>query len=143
MAIVLGVFDLLAYSLPGSLYLAVFAHVSHRAGWIDVPALVGLPSLLLLVGLAVAAFLVGQAASPLGSTLDRVNPFGATGLRHRRAAVVRRVDRAGPGARRRGCLFQSATFRRWAIISTYELCYWHDDGDTEVRDERQAAATDE
>ena len=37
MAMILGVFDLLAYAIPGSLYLAVFAYVAHRAGWIDVP----------------------------------------------------------------------------------------------------------
>ena len=49
MAIILGVFDLLAYAVPGSLYLAVFGYASHRAGWIDVPGLLDLPSLLLLI----------------------------------------------------------------------------------------------
>jgi hypothetical protein len=77
MAFILGVFDLLAYAIPGSLYLTTFAYVSHRAGWIDVPSLLELPSLLLLVGLAVAAFLTGQAAHPLGNLVDRVNPFGS------------------------------------------------------------------
>ena len=43
MALILGVFDLLAYAVPGSLYLATFAYVSHRAGWIDAPSLLGLP----------------------------------------------------------------------------------------------------
>jgi len=28
-----------------------------------------------------------------------------------------------------GCLHQSATFRRWAVIRTYELSYWNDDED--------------
>src|SRR5918999_4893785 len=77
MAFILGVFDLLAYAIPGSLYLTTFAYVSHRAGWIDVPSLLGLPSLLLLVALAVAAFLTGQASHPLGSMIDRFNPFGS------------------------------------------------------------------
>jgi hypothetical protein len=80
MALILGVFDLLAYAVPGSLYLTTFAYVSHRAGWIDVPGLVELPSLLLLAALAVAAFLTGQAAHPLGSMIDRINPFGSTEL---------------------------------------------------------------
>ena len=40
MAFILGIFDLLAYAIPGSLYLTTFAYVSHRAGWIDVPSLV-------------------------------------------------------------------------------------------------------
>jgi hypothetical protein len=25
-----------------------------------------------------------------------------------------------------GCLYQAATFRRWAIIRTYELSFWND-----------------
>jgi hypothetical protein len=80
MAFILGIFDLLAYAVPGSLYLTTFAYVSHRAGWIDVPSLLGLPSLLLLIALAVAAFLTGQAAHPLGNLVDRINPFSSTGL---------------------------------------------------------------
>ena len=63
MAFILGVFDLLAYAIPGSLYLATFAYVSHRAGWIDVPVLVQLPSLLLVITFAVAAFLTGVWSS--------------------------------------------------------------------------------
>jgi len=205
MAIVLGVFDLLAYAVPGSLYLAVLAYVSHRAGWIDVPALLGLPSLLLLIALALAAFLVGQAAHPLGILLDRVNPFGSDAVpqeakdefvRRNAAAAPRRFLRMDPFtllaaleaddseaaaevSRLRatgqmlsrsvpalvlgvvtalvetftgglplfagltalvlalvaaGCLYQSATFRRWAIIRTYELSYWNDDEDAAAED---------
>jgi hypothetical protein len=77
MAFILGIFDLLAYAIPGSLYLITFAYVSHRAGWIDVPSLLGLPSLVLIIALAVAAFLTGQASHPLGRIVDRFNPFGS------------------------------------------------------------------
>jgi hypothetical protein len=77
MAFILGIFDLLAYAIPGSLYLTTFAYVSHRAGWIDVPSLLGLPSLVLLIAVAVAAFLTGQAAHPLGRMVERFNPFGS------------------------------------------------------------------
>ena len=80
MAIVLGIFDLLAYAIPGSLYLTVFAYVAHRAGWIDVPALLTLPSLILLIAVAVAAFLTGQASFALGILIDRINPFGSDDL---------------------------------------------------------------
>ncbi len=210
MAIVLGVFDLLAYVVPGSLYLAVFGYVSHRAGWIDAPGLLGLPSLLLLIAFAIAAFLVGQAAHPLGSLLDRINPFGSGALpeeakdeflRRNATAASRRFLRMDPFtllaaleaddseaaaevSRLRatglmlsrsvpalvlgvvtalvetvtgalplfagltglvlalvaaGCLYQSATFRRWAIIRTYELSYWNDDEDVESPDEHRAA----
>ena len=97
MAFILGIFDLLAYAIPGSLYLTTFAYVSHRAGWIDVPSLLGLPSLLLLIALAVAAFLTGQAAHPLGNLVDRFNPFGSTELsKEAREEFLRRNAIATP-----------------------------------------------
>ena len=80
MAFILGIFDLLAYAIPGSLYLTVFGYVSHRAGWIDAPALLTLPSLMLLIALAVAAFLTGQASFVAGILVDRMNPFGSNDL---------------------------------------------------------------
>ena len=80
MAFILGIFDLLAYAIPGSLYLTVFGYVSHRAGWIDAPALLTLPSLMLLIALAVAAFLTGQASFVAGLLVDRMNPFGSDDL---------------------------------------------------------------
>ena len=200
MVIVLGIFDLLAYAIPGSLYLAVFAYDAHRAGWIDVPSLVQLPSLLLLIGLSVAAFLTGQASCPLGKLIDRINPFGANDLaKDAREEFLRRNPHAAPRrflkldpftllaalevenreaatdvTRLRatslmlsrsvsplalgavtafveiftgslpvfaaltgivlalvaaGCLYQSATFGRWAIVRTFELSSWDDDID--------------
>jgi hypothetical protein len=206
MAILLGIFDLLAYAIPGSLYLTTFAYVSHRAGWIDVPSVLGLPSLLLLIGLTVAAFLTGQAAHPLGNLVDRFNPFGSIRLSEeakeeflRRNAVAtprkfvkldpftllaalavddkeaaadvfrlrsvglmlsRSVPALALGAGiafveiitgrhplfagltglflalvAAGCLYQSATFRKWAIIRTYELSFWNDGMDARLLDE--------
>jgi hypothetical protein len=206
MAIILGVFDLLAYAVPGSLYLAVFAYVSHRAGWIDVPSLLGLPSLLLLIGVAIAAFLLGQASYPLGSLIDRINPFGSIDLREEAKEVFLRRN-AGAASRRFlrsdphtllaaleaddseaaaevsrlratglmlsrtvpplvlgvltalvevftgglplfagltgltlalvavGCLHQSATFARWAILRTYELSFWNGEIDARLPEE--------
>ena len=206
MAIILGVFDLLAYAIPGSLYLTTFAYVAHRAGWIDVPSLLGIPSLLLLIALAVAAFLMGQAAAPLGSVVDRINPFGSIGLpeaakeeflRRNPNAASRRFLQSDPftllaaleaddseaaaevsrlratslllsrsvpplalGAATAlveiftgrlplfavltglvlalvaaGCLHQSATFRRWANIRTYELSFWNEDMEARLADD--------
>ncbi|WP_448625304.1 hypothetical protein [Geodermatophilus sp. URMC 64] len=208
MAFILGIFDLLAYAIPGSLYLTTFAYVSHRAGWIDVPSLLGLPSLLLLIALAVAAFLTGQASHPLGKVVDRFNPFGSTEpSKEAREEFLRRnaistprtflqldpftllaaleaddreaaadvfrlrsislmLSRSVPalvlGAVvalveiftgglplfagltglvlalvAAGCLYQSATFRKSAIIRTYELSFWNDDLDDRLPDEGQ------
>jgi hypothetical protein len=205
MAIILGVFDLLAYAIPGSLYLSAFAYISHRAGWIDIANVLELPSVLLLIGVAIATFLLGQAAHPLGSLIDRLNPFGDADLSaEAKEAFLRRNPRA---SRRRflqldpftllaaleveageaaadvsrlrsvgqmlsrsvpalalgtgialveivtgrfalfaaltalvlalvgaGCLRQSATFRRWAIIRTYELAFWNDGVEARLAD---------
>jgi hypothetical protein len=206
MAFILGVFDLLAYAIPGSLYLGTFAYVSHRAGWIDVPSLLGLPSLPMAVATVVAAFLTGQASQPLGRMVDRVNPFGRkdrtekareeflrrNAMASRRkflrldpftllaaleaddreaAADVLRLRAVGTMLSRSvpalavgaaiafveiftgtlplfagliclvlalvaaGCLYQSAAFRTWAIIRTYELSFWSDDIDGRLPDE--------
>jgi hypothetical protein len=208
MALILGVFDLLAYAIPGSLYLTALAYVAHRAGWIDVASVVQLPSLLLLIGVAVVAFLMGQASSPVGHLIDRINPFGSVDmsddarnefLRRNPNATERRFLKADPFtllaalevddreaaadvSRLRavglmlsrvvpalalgtlvalveiftgrvalfalltgfvlalvavGCLRQSATFRRWAIVRTYELSYWNGDVDARLADEQQ------
>ena len=207
MAFILGIFDLLAYAIPGSLYLTTFAYVSHRAGWIDVPSLLGLPSLVLLIAVAVAAFLTGQASYPLGSMVDRFNPFGSkeepskeareefvrrnairtprrflqldpftllaaleaddreaaadvvrlrsVGLMLSRsvpalflAAVIALVEIFTGGIPlfagltglvlalvAAGCLYQAASFRKWAIIRTYELSFWNEDMDERLPDE--------
>jgi hypothetical protein len=205
MAFILGIFDLLAYAIPGSLYLTTFAYVSHRAGWIDVPSLLGLPSLLLLIAFAVAAFLTGQASHPLGRMVDRLNPFSSRELPEeardeflgRNAVAARRkflkldpftllaaleaddreaaadvfrlrsvalmLGRAVPALAlgslialveiatgtlplfaaltgvvlaliAAGCLYQSASFHKWAIIRTYELSFWSDDIDDRLPD---------
>jgi hypothetical protein len=208
MAIILGVFDLLAYAVPGSLYLGTFAYVAHRAGWIDAPAVLDVPSLLLLIALAIATFLTGQAAHPLGTLVDRRNPFGSAELPGRAkdeflrrnpgaeprgflrldpftllaaleaddneaAAEVSRLRATGQMLSRSvpalvlgaavalvevfagdlrlfagltalalalvavGCLYQSAAFRRWAILRTYELSYWDDDMEERLSGEQQ------
>jgi hypothetical protein len=203
-ALVLGTFDLLAYAVPGSLYLAVLAYVAQRAGWVDVRGVLQIPTLLLLVGLAIATFLTGQAAQVLGTLVDRVNPFGggddlagdarAVFLRRNPQARQRTYlqrdpftvlaalevgasEAAGDVSRLRsvgqmlsrsvpalllgvlvagvevftgrlplfaavsgivlllvaaGCLRQSATFRRWAVIRTFELAYWDDGMDARL-----------
>jgi hypothetical protein len=34
-----------------------------------------------------------------------------------------------------GCLYQSATFLKWAILRTYELAFWSDDMEARLPDE--------
>jgi hypothetical protein len=206
MAFILGVFDLLAYAVPGSIYVTVLGYAAHRAGWIDAPSLLTVPTVLLLVAVAVAAFLVGQAASALDSTVDRLNPFRPAVqperakeefLRRNAAAAPRRFLRSDPFtllaaleadddeaaaevSRLRstglmlgrcapplllgvaiavvetatgslplfaaltglvlalvavGCLHRSAAFGRWAVLRTYELCFWNEGVEARLAEE--------
>ena len=206
MAFILGIFDLLAYAIPGSLYLTTFAYVSHRAGWIDVPSLLGLPSLRAAHRRGRRGVPDGAGCHPLGSMVDRFNPFGSKEpakeareefLRRNAIATPRRFLQLDPftllaaleaddreaaadvfrlrsvglmlsrsvpalalGAAialveiftgrlplfagltglvlalvAAGCLYQAASFRKWAIIRTYELSFWNDDMDERLPDE--------
>ncbi|WP_322756611.1 hypothetical protein [Frankia sp. Cas3] len=56
----LGVFDIFAYSVPGSLYLALLLYVLDRASWIDVEQVGDLNSTVLIAGGIVASYLLGH-----------------------------------------------------------------------------------
>ncbi|ONH27171.1 hypothetical protein [Pseudofrankia asymbiotica] len=60
MSLSLGVFDIFAYSLPGSLYLALLLYVLDRASWIDLAQVEDLNSTLLIAGSIVSSYLLGQ-----------------------------------------------------------------------------------
>ncbi|OHV31347.1 MULTISPECIES: hypothetical protein [Pseudofrankia] len=56
----LGVFDVFAYSTPGSLYLALLLYVLDRASWVDLGQVGDLNSTLLIAGGIIASYLLGQ-----------------------------------------------------------------------------------
>lgn len=60
MSLSLGVFDIFAYSIPGSLYLALLLYVLDRASWIDLGQVGDLNSTLLIAGAIVASYLLGH-----------------------------------------------------------------------------------
>ena len=65
----LGIYDVFANAIPGSLYLVAILYVSIRLGWIDLADLTGLDTTFALAGAALASYLLGQA---LGSSLRRL-----------------------------------------------------------------------
>ena len=74
MTFVVGIFDLFAYTIPGSLYLAFFGYLATRLHWMD-PGVVGrAPVLLLVIVIVVASYLLGYLAYPLGEVAKRVLP---------------------------------------------------------------------
>jgi len=56
----LGVFDVFAYSVPGSLYLTLLLYVLDRLSWVDLTQVGDLNSTVLIVGGIVASYLLGH-----------------------------------------------------------------------------------
>jgi hypothetical protein len=70
MTFTLGIFDLFAYAIPGSLNLAFFTYLAVRLGWTDLGSARD-PGLGLLIGLAIASYLLGHLSYPVSARLDR------------------------------------------------------------------------
>ena len=73
MTFALGIYDLFTYSIPGFLYFSVFGYVAVRADWINVSLkdVKDVPSLLLVIGVAIICYLVGHVTIPAGKLVDR------------------------------------------------------------------------
>ena len=70
MSISLGVWEVFAYTVPGSLYLALGAFVASKLGWIDLSQLVHLPTILLAGGILVLSYVLGLIAHPVAHMID-------------------------------------------------------------------------
>jgi hypothetical protein len=100
----LGIFDLFAYAIPGSLQLCLLCYLADRSHLIDVRVVLQAPSGFTFVGLALLSYLLGHLTYALGGLLDRVIP-----PRYRRGASSDKTRSEGrhafvhrnPGARGR------------------------------------------
>jgi hypothetical protein len=54
----LNIFDLFAYTIPGSLYLVVLLYISDRLDWLDLRGAENLNTAVLLIGAALASYLL-------------------------------------------------------------------------------------
>lgn len=93
MNLAVGIFDLFAYSVPGSLYLTLFGYLAFRLGIAEPAAVFGAPGVLLVIAVVLLSYLLGFLAYPLGAVAHQVVPT----RRHRdaRAEFVRRTPVAG------------------------------------------------
>jgi hypothetical protein len=91
-----GLYDIFAYAVPGSLYLALGAYIAGRLKWIALGQLFHLPTIILVGGIIVLSYLLGFVTYPLGSSMDRV-------LRVRKRSADARSDFLArvPGAENR------------------------------------------
>src|SRR5689334_12242583 len=74
MTFALGIYDLFAYSIPGFLYIGILGFLALRTHLIelDPKSLNGIPSLLIVVAIAIASYIVGHATWPLGRYVGRL-----------------------------------------------------------------------
>jgi hypothetical protein len=71
---VVGIYDLFAYTIPGALYLGVFAYLGARMRWVDPVAVGRVPDLVLTIVVVLASYVLGYLTYPLGSQLGQVLP---------------------------------------------------------------------
>jgi hypothetical protein len=106
-----GIYDLFAYAIPGTLYLALLVYVSDQLSWVAAEDLAALPLPILIVAGTVLSYVLGHLTYPLGVVLDRV-PRGRAdaAMAAVRRSFIERVpdDRAKALARADLFLIQAA-----------------------------------
>lgn len=70
MNLALGIYDTFTHLVPGSLYLALLIHISERLGWLNIGALKDINATLLLIGAALASYLLGHIGYAFGRYVD-------------------------------------------------------------------------
>ncbi|QFG20711.1 hypothetical protein [Actinomadura sp. WMMB 499] len=93
MRVSVGVFDLFAYAIPGALYLAFGIYVGVRLDWLQISHLDDPPTIILVGGVIVASYLLGQVTYFLGSLLNFAMPW-AGAWTDARNEFARRVPQA-------------------------------------------------
>lgn len=110
MSLSLGVWDVFAYAVPGSLYLTFAAFIAARLGWVAIGPVLHTPTLLLAGGIAVSSYVLGLVTYPLGAVADRWLP-GASRAAQARAEFAERT----PAARDRAFLQADMALLRAAV----------------------------
>jgi hypothetical protein len=68
----LGLFDLFAYAIQGSIYLAIFVYSAQTLDWIDLAQVSNISSIFIIVAIAIASFLLGHITYPLAGIIEQV-----------------------------------------------------------------------
>ncbi|WP_018654502.1 hypothetical protein [Actinomadura flavalba] len=71
MRLSLGIYDVFAYAIPGSLYLALGVYVADRLNWFDVKTLEPTPTLFVATAIVVTSYLLGHVTTIFGALIDR------------------------------------------------------------------------
>lgn len=66
MSVSVGIYELLGYTVPGSLYLALVAYLASRLDWPGVDQLASVDTTLVVLGVILLAYLLGMLFNPVG-----------------------------------------------------------------------------
>jgi hypothetical protein len=71
MNITLGVYDLFAYAVPGSLYLALLGYIAERLRWVDPSRILHANTVLVVIAGLILSYLIGHITYQVGYLLSR------------------------------------------------------------------------
>jgi hypothetical protein len=94
MSLTLGIFDVFAYTVPGSLHLAIISYVAVRLNWIDFHRLDDVNATILLVAIALLSYLLGHVSYIPRGFVEQVFPSRLKGRRDARLDFLARVPEA-------------------------------------------------
>jgi hypothetical protein len=94
MSLALGIFDVFAYAVPGSLYLGIISYVAVRLHWLDLHRLDDVNATLLLVMIVLASYLIGHVSYIPRSFVERAVPARIKGRYDARLDFLSRVPEA-------------------------------------------------
>jgi hypothetical protein len=94
LSLTLSIFDIFAYAIPGSLYLALITYLSERLGWLNLDFARNLNTTVLIIGLGVASYLLGHISYSLGRFVDRAMPLWRNKVPDGRQEFLARVPTA-------------------------------------------------
>jgi hypothetical protein len=93
MNITLGVYDLFAYAVPGSLYLTLTVYIADRLAWIDPARILHANTTIVIIAGAILSYVVGHITYGVGYVLSRAYGHDKT-IADARNEFVERVPTA-------------------------------------------------
>lgn len=87
-----GVFDIYANIIPGSMYMSVMLYLADRYGRLDIEDLGEIDTTILILGFAIAAYLLGQVLGPAAGLLTSRIPLWKQTIEDARREFVERNE---------------------------------------------------
>lgn len=94
MSFTLGVYDLFTYAIPGATYLTLISYVITRLHWLNVTNMLHANTTVVVIGAALASYLVGHVSYDLGRAASRIPRGWRKDMTYARKVFMQRVPSA-------------------------------------------------